>query len=529
MAADEILQAPDERIGGLMASELLAGLPERISHRPLQWAETAPDRLAVVDGEVRWTYTDLAEAVVASRDRLAELGVRPGDRIMLVNENSRALIGLLLGAAEMDVWVAVVSARLSAQEIDTIAEACDPRRMVFTTGASPDAGVHADRYGAERENDPRLGEIAFGPLREQSQPEPVQVEGKDQVATLIFTSGTTGVPKGVMLTHRNMLAVAAMSGGLRSLGPEDTVYGVLPISHVFGLSSMFLGTMYAGGTLLLEARFDPARLANVLEHEGVSVLQGVPAMFQRLLEYLRTQDRELKAPTLRYMSVGGAPLDPAVKTRIEAAFGLKLNNGYGLTEAAPTISQTRLHSRLDNTSTGPVLPLLEYQLKREEGDGEGVGELWVRGPTVMKGYFRRPDATAEVLTGDGWLNTGDLARLDEEGNLYIVGRTKELIIRSGFNVYPPDVEAVLTEHPDVTLCAVMGRAVEGNEEVVAYVQLAPGSSVTGDELRAFAGERLAPYKRPSEVIVVEALPATPTGKILKARLRNLIKQGSVRG
>lgn len=525
MNVNTVLQAPDELINGRPASELLANLPDRISRAALQWAERAPERLALVDGDVEWTYGELGEAIRRVRDRLESLAVRPGDRIMVLNENSRALVALLLGAAELDVWVAVVSARLSAKEVDTIAEAADPRRLFYTTGISPEAAAHADRHGAERHLLPDLGEIAIGPLRDAAEPEPVHPTGKDQVATLIFTSGTTGVPKGVMLTHRNMLTVAAFTGGLRELGADDRVYGVLPISHVFGLSSVFLGTMLHGATLQLEARFEPARLAEALEHQGVTVLQGVPAMFQRLLEYLRVQGRQLRAPSLRYMSVGGAPLDPAVKERVQQAFGLPLNNGYGLTEAAPTISQTRMRGPHDNISTGPVLPLLEYRLKRgdEDAGGEpGVGELWVRGSTVMKGYFRRTEATAEVLTGDGWLNTGDLARLDEQGNLYIVGRTKELIIRSGFNVYPPDVEAVLTEHPDVTLCAVVGRAVEGNEEVVAYVQLAPGSEATAEDIRAFASERLAPYKRPSEVVIMDSLPATPTGKILKARLRQQI-------
>ncbi|MCC5858997.1 MAG: AMP-binding protein [Ectothiorhodospiraceae bacterium] len=522
MTVNTVLRAPDEPINGRPASELLAALPDRISRAALQWAEREPDRPALVDGDVSWSYAELGAAIRGARDLLRSLDVRPGDRIMVLNENSRALIALLLGAAELDVWVAVVSARLSAKEVDTIAGAADPRRLLYTTGVSPEAAAHADRHGAQRRLLPDLGEIAVGLLRERAEPEPVHASGRDQVATLIFTSGTTGVPKGVMLTHRNMLTVAAFTGGLRELGAGDRVYGVLPISHVFGLSSVFLGTLFYGATLQLEARFEPARLAEALEHQGVTVVQGVPAMFQRLLEYLRVQGRELRAPFLRYMSVGGAPLDPAVKERVEQAFGLPLNNGYGLTEAAPTISQTRIHGPHDTISTGPVLPLLEYQLKRDQADAENdpeVGELWVRGPTVMKGYFRRPEATAEVLTADGWLNTGDLARLDGQGNLYIVGRTKELIIRSGFNVYPPDVEAVITEHPDVTLCAVVGRAVEGNEEVVAYVQLVPGSMATATEIRAFASERLAPYKRPSEVVIMDSLPATPTGKILKARLR----------
>ncbi|WP_290635640.1 class I adenylate-forming enzyme family protein [Aquisalimonas sp.] len=521
---------PDEQVRGRWASEILADLPQRISHRPLAWARETPDALAVVDGNTAWTYADLAAAVDEAREHLSGAGVRAGDRIMVLNENCRALVAFILAASEMDVWCAVVSARLSPQEIETIAGSCLPRRLVFTTEGSPDAaGALADRYEATRVDSPRLGEFALSPLRE-AEPEPVEADGAGQVATLIYTSGTTGTPKGVMLTHRNMLTVAALSGGLRGLAQDDRVYGVLPVSHVFGLSSMFLGTLFAGGTLQLSARFDPAALAKALADDGLTVLQGVPAMFQRLLEYLKTEGLALQAPRLRYMSVGGAPLDPAVKARVEEAFNLKLHNGYGLTEAAPTISQTRLDGALDDTSCGPVLPLLGYRLQGTDGQPvpEGaVGELWVHGPTVMKGYYRRPDATAEVIDAEGWLNTGDMARIDDKGNLHIVGRSKELIIRSGFNVYPPDVEAVLTAHPDVTLSAVVGRPVEGNEEVVAYVQLAPGSTATAEDIRAFAGERLAAYKRPSEVVIMEQLPATPTGKILKGKLNDMIQAGDV--
>ena len=524
-------QMPDAPVRGRWASDIVTELPRRISHAALVWAERTPSAIAVVDGDVVWSYAELAEAVSEMRQRLEAVGVQPGDRIMVLNENCRALVATILAASEMDVWTAVVSARLSASEIDNIAGSCQPRLMVFTTGGSPDAaGALADSYGAERVSSARLGEIALGPVWDGVQPEPVHEDGAEQVATLIYTSGTTGTPKGVMLTHRNMLFVAAISGGLRDLQAADRVYGVLPISHVFGLSSMFLGTLFAGATLQLSARFDPAAVARALGSDGVTVLQGVPAMFQRLLEYLNTNGLALQAQSLRYMSVGGAPLDPSVKERIEHAFRLKLHNGYGLTESSPTISQTRLTDPLDNTSCGPVLPLLAYRLQGDDGRpvGEGeVGELWVRGPTVMKGYYRRPEATAEVIDDQGWLNTGDMARIDERGNLFIVGRTKELIIRSGFNVYPPDVEAVLTAHPEVTLSAVVGRPVEGNEEVVAYVQLAPDSTATAADIRAFAAERLAPYKRPSEVVIMDALPATPTGKILKGKLNQMIAAGQV--
>lgn len=517
------MKAPDEDIFGRSASERLAELPERISTRPLRWAEETPDAEAIVDHEVRWTYTDLAREVKAAQQWLVEHGLRPGDRLMVVNENSRALVVLLLAASEMDVWVALINARLAPNEIDTIQDNCQPRRVVFTTSVSPEAAEHAARAGAQTLQHPTLGELAVGPLLD-SEPEPVHASGADQVAAMIYTSGTTGTPKGVMLTHRGCLYIAAISGGMRNLDRTQRVYGVLPMSHVFGLSSTCLGALYNGACFYPVPRFEPEALIDALANEGISVFQGVPAMYARTLEYLDQHGLELKAPKLIYTSMGGAPLDLDLKRRTEKVFGTTLHNGYGLTEASPTVSQTRIGEHHETVTVGRVLPLLEYKLLDAEGAevplGE-VGELWVRGPNLMKGYYRNPEATQEALSEDGWLNTGDMARLDEALNLYIVGRSKELIIRSGFNVYPPDVEAVLNEHPKVTLSAVVGRTVPNNEEVVAFVQPVPGSGLTAEELMAFAKERLSGYKRPSEIVLMETLPATSTGKILKNRLKDM--------
>ena len=349
---------------------------------------------------------------------------------------------------------------------------------------------------------------------------------------MIYTSGTTGTPKGVMLTHRGILYIASISGGMRHLSEGQRVYGVLPMSHVFGLSSVCMGSLYNGACLYTVPRFDAVQLLATLKEERITVLQGVPAMYARALEYLKREQRALEAPALIYISAGGSPLDSDTKKRVEAAFGLTLHNGYGLTEASPTISQTRIEDRHQSSTVGRVLPLLEYRLEplgssgTSEKAGDEIGELWVRGPNIMKGYFRQPDATLATLTEDGWLNTGDIAKLDHDDQLYIVGRSKELIIRSGFNIYPPDVEAVINEHPAVTLTAVVGRQVAGNEEVVAFVQCEPGVEVDMAELKAFIAERLAPYKRPTQIVLMDALPSTASGKILKGRLRDLAQQES---
>jgi acyl-CoA synthetase (AMP-forming)/AMP-acid ligase II len=239
---------------------------------------------------------------------------------------------------------------------------------------------------------------------------------------------------------------------------------------------------------------------------------------------------ELPRGRLRRLVVAGAPLDVALKSRIEAEFGLPLSNGYGITECAPAIAGVRAETPRSDDAVGSLITGIEARLVKSGGvavaPGE-VGELHVRGPNVMRGYYRAPEATAAVIDAEGWFNTGDLARFQDD-ILYIVGRTKELIIRSGFNVYPPEVEAVLNEHPAVAQSAVIGRSVLGNEEVVAYVQLLPGSVATPADLMAHATRLLAPYKRPSEIIVLDALPAASTGKVLKHRLAEVARDHQIR-
>ena len=521
------MRAPDEIINGRPASEIIAELPARLHEAVSPWVRDTPDALALVDDQVRWTYRELWAAVESARHWLLTLGLRPGDRLMLVSENGRALPALLLAASRLDVWVAIINARLAPKEIEAIRDNCQPRRTLYTVEVSPEAAKHGERHGATAEDAGPLGTLAVSPLVDV-ETQPVE-RGPDQVAALIYTSGTTGTPKGVMLTHRGILYIARVSGGLRQLTPGKRVYGVLPTAHVFGLSSVCAGALANGACLYAVPRFTAAALVDALAREHIAILQGVPAMYARTLEYLDHHGLALEAPDLEYMSAGGAPLDPDLKRRVERVFGGTLHNGYGLTETSPTVSQTRVGEYPDSTTVGQVLPGLEYRLlepatETEAAPGE-VGELWIRGPTVMKGYFRNEEATRAVLHSDGWLDTGDLARLDERGQLYIVGRSKELIIRSGFNVYPPDVEAVINEHPQVTLSAVVGRQVPGNEEVVAYVQRAPGSTLTVAELAAYAAERLAAYKRPSEIVFLDELPATSTGKILKGELRERAAEG----
>ncbi|HUB64836.1 MAG TPA: AMP-binding protein [Methylocella sp.] len=501
--------------------EILAQLPERISDAVRPWAERSPDHPALLDSGGTWTYGQLAAAIAATRGWLTDQGLRAGDRLMVVNENCRALVAIWLAAAELEAWPVVVSARLSDREIDEIRDHCGARRIIYTSAASASAKAHAARHGAAGLNPEWLGPIHLGPLNDTTVPEPVEASGADRVATLIYTSGTTGRPKGVMLTHRNLLFIARISGIIRSLGPEDHLYGILPIAHIVGMSVVVLGTLLHGATLHIESRFNPAAALTALARDRLTIMLGTPAMFALITEYAKMKGlTSLEAPALRIISASGAPLDPAIKAATERLFGLPLHNGYGISECSPTIAQTRVEQPRADCSVGPVLPGIEVKVMGLDGPeanlGE-VGELWVRGPNVMKGYYHAPEETAAVIDKEGWFNTHDLVRF-EQANLFVVGRTKELIIRFGFNVYPPEIEAVLNAHPEVTQAAVIGRPTNGEEEVVAFVQPAAGSAVTAGELADYAAQRLAPYKRPSRIFLLPALPASSTGKVLKSQL-----------
>jgi acyl-CoA synthetase (AMP-forming)/AMP-acid ligase II len=486
-------------------------------------AARAPHDEALREEDHAWTFADVENATAEVARKLSAGGVRPGDRVLVISENCAALVALLFGIARLDAWPVLVNARLSAREIDAIRDHCEPRRIVYLTNVSADARTHASRHGsAELLSIPNMGDVQIGPLAMACAPEIAVEDPATQVAALLYTTGTTGNPNGVMLTHRNLLFIAKVSSTLRKLGPGDRVYGVLPISHVYGLASVCLGTLFAGACLQLEPRYSPQAMARALAQSGITVAQGVPAMYVKLLDHLRASGQSVNASQLRFLYAGGSPLDPTLKAEVERQLGLTLHNGYGLTEASPTVTQTRLEAPRNDCSVGTVLPGVAIRLVDAQGrdapQGE-PGELWVRGPNVMRGYFRNAELTAQAIDADGWLNTGDMARQEADGALFIVGRTKELIIRSGFNVHPAEVESVLNAHPAVTHSAVVGRAVAGNEEVVAFVELVPGGTLGVDELARFAAQHLAPYKRPAEIVILPQLPVSATGKILKHQLR----------
>ena len=494
---------------------------ERVAH----WADTRPDTIAVTEPGRTLTYAEFDAAVDQAVILLIGQGLGPGDRLLVICENSLAAAVAILAAQRIRAWPVPVNARLTGTEIERIAAHARPKLVVVTDGVSVEAKAHATQFGADR---PFLDlGASLGTMPEPGKPEPVTDDPAQDVAALIYTTGTTGTPKGVMLTHDNLVVTAATISAIRDAQPDEHVYCPLPIAHIFGLGAVLGAALHTGYRVDFIPRFDTAETLRAFAEDGVTAFSGVPAMYAALVALGEAQGG-ITAPRLRFLSSGGAPLDPGLKARVEAMFGLNLGNGYGLTESAPLGAVTPLGAPSADTSVGPPMRGVDVRIAGADGTerpvGE-IGELWMRGRHVMRGYYKSPDQTAETITAEGWLRTGDLARRDERGWLYIAGRLKELIIRSGFNVYPPEIEGVLTKHPAIALAAVVGReAADGNEDVIAFLQLKPGRGVELPELRALAEAELAPYKRPSEYHVRQSLPAAATGKVLKHKLLDLLEE-----
>jgi long-chain acyl-CoA synthetase len=342
----------------------------------------------------------------------------------------------------------------------------------------------------------------------------------DHLVVLMFTSGTAGSPRAAMLTHRNLLANQRQAlAAAGTVTADDVVYGVLPLSHIYGLNVTLGLTLAAGGTLLLVQRFDPATAIESIQARNVTAVPGVPSMWSAFAQF---DDAPADAfATVRRGSSGAARLPVRVAERIRDRFGLELSEGYGLTEASPIVSTSSgLTARFG--SVGRVVDGVELRVVDDQGVDVLVGdagEVWVRGDNVFVGYLDDPEATARVLTPDGWLRTGDVAILDEDGYLYLVDRAKDLIIVSGFNVFPAEVEDVLAAHPGVAEVGVVGVPHPYTGEAVkAYVVLEPGAELDEDGLVDHAHDHLARYKCPTKVVFVDQLPKNATGKLVRRHL-----------
>jgi long-chain acyl-CoA synthetase len=371
----------------------------------------------------------------------------------------------------------------------------------------------------------QIGEIAGGiPIDDlvAHAPAPVVDRQPDDLAVLIFTSGTAGSPKAAMPTHGNLISnleqCQAHPG--RSQGPDDVVFGVLPLFHIFGLNVVLGLSFVAGATVLLVERFDPQSAVESIVNHGVTVVSGAPTMWAALAALPGTRPGDLA--TVRLATSGAAKLDPQVQRAIAERFGVGIVEGYGLTEAAPVVT-SGTGTAAPEGSIGVPLPGLHVRLVDADGQDSLVGdagELWVQGPNVFAGYWNDPEATTAALTADGWLRTGDVAIVDDAGFLFLVDRVKDLIIVSGFNVYPAEVEDVIADHPAVGEVAVIGVPhPHSGEAVKAYVVVRAGSSVEEDDIIHHCEAHLARYKCPQKVMFVAEIPHSTTGKVLRKDLR----------
>ena len=342
-------------------------------------------------------------------------------------------------------------------------------------------------------------------------------------AVILYTSGTTGRPKGAELTHFNLFMCCEVGATrLVDIREDDVALAVLPLFHSFGQSNVMNMTVYAGGTLTLVPRFEPDKVLEVIQRDRVTTFAGVPTMYFALLNHPRAGDYD--TASLRLCISGGAAMPGEVMIAFEQRFGVTVLEGYGLSETSPTASFNRSSEERKFLSVGQPVWGVEMRIFDEQDNElppgrENVGEIVIRGHNVMKGYFKKPEATAETIRS-GWFHSGDMGYVDEDGYFFIVDRKKELIIRGGFNVYPREIEEVLYGHPGVAAAAVIGVPDDRlGEEVKAVVQLKAGESASAEELIGYCKERVAAYKYPRSVQLVDQLPIGPTGKILKKELK----------
>ncbi|WP_109507791.1 long-chain-fatty-acid--CoA ligase [Nocardioides speluncae] len=503
-------------------------------------ASKYPTRDAVVLGDTRLNYAQLSGAANQVANLLVDSGIRPGDKVALSCPNLPYFPIVYYGILKAGAVVVPLNVLLKGREV-AYHLADSEAKAYFCFQGTPELPIGAEGYAGFQETDGC--EHFFVITADPAAPSPIEgtttlgagMAGKaptfetaatddGDTAVILYTSGTTGQAKGAELSHANMHG-NALSGeplfGANESRP-DTYLCVLPLFHSFGQTVIQNGAFAYGGTVVLLPRFEAAPALGLMQKEKVTFFGGVPTMYWGLLGALDDSvDVAAIRDNLRIAVAGGSALPVEVHKDFEAKFGVTILEGYGLSETSPVASFAPRGEEVRVGSIGVPIAGVEMKLIKDDwSDTESgeIGEIAIKGYNVMKGYYNRPDATAAVIK-DGWFRTGDLARKDDDGFYYIVDRSKDMIIRGGFNVYPREIEEVLMTHPDVSLAAVSGVPHESHgEEIKAFVIRNADAGVTEDELVAWGKEQMAAYKYPRIVAFVDALPMTATGKILKREL-----------
>jgi long-chain acyl-CoA synthetase len=457
--------------------------------------------VAIKLDDLELTYDRLDDAVARTAGLLQAKGVEPGDRVAVMLPNVPYFPVAYYGALRAGAVVVPLNPLLKEREVAFHLGDSGAKVLIAWHHSANAAHAGAEQAGA----DCVLVEPgALEALAARCEPVTRSVpRAASDTAVILYTSGTTGTPKGAQLTHANLIRNMEVMRALFGLRETDVTLGALPFFHAFGQTCALNATLAAGGTLTLLPRFDAAKALNIFERDAVTVFEGVPTMFTALLHELG------EGSSLRVCVSGGAAMPVEVLHAFERRFGCTVLEGYGLSETSPVASFNRPDRERKAGSIGLPVDGVEMRLLDD-------GEIAIRGHNVMKGYWNKPEATADVLSGDGWFRTGDIGRVDDDGYFYVIDRKKELVIRGGYNVYPREIEEVLYEHPAVREAAVIGvpHASLG-EEVGAAISLKAGVTVSPDELRAFVKARVAAYKYPRVVWLLDELPKGPTGKILK--------------
>ena len=469
-------------------------------------------RIALIDGEDELSYDDLRRRVAATRAVLNERGIGPDSRVAVLAGTEPHFIVGALAVLGLGGSVAPVNPTSPPIELGRKLSAVSPALML-TGDAGRWALDHTDELSV-----PMVDLATIDPSIDVDSAPPIVDRDDDDLAFLMLTSGVSSDAKVAMLSHGNLLWAqsALIDHPALAINHDDVALGVLPFAHIYGLNSVLLPSLRIGATVVLQRRFDAALSLELIRRHGVTLLGGAPPMWQRWAEIDGPDDA---LASVRFAGSGAAALPAEVFTAIRDRYGVEVAEGYGLTETSPTVTMSGLGG-IRPTSVGQPADGVEVVLAEEDGtpvDVGDVGEIVVRSPGVFKGYLDAPDLTDAVLTEDGWFWTGDVGVFDDDGYLYIVDRIKDVIIVSGFNVYPSEVESALMEHPGVNGAVVVGTPHgETGEAVVAHIS----GQVDVDEIETFMRTRLSRYKCPTEYHLVDELPVAPTGKLIRRELRS---------
>ena len=492
-------------------------------------ARANPQKTALILGEHEMSYAELRGAAKKFANGLVSLGVRKGDKVALMAPNVPQWVVAYYGILYTGATVVPMNVLLKSGEVAYYLDDSDATALIVWENFLGEAKKGFDEVPgcsdlvvieAPGGSEAPEGALGFDAMLAGNTAEfdPVQT-GSEDTAVILYTSGTTGRPKGSELTHANMWMNAMVtSERLFGLSEDDVILGTLPLFHVFGQTCALNATIFKGATIALMPRFEPGAALKTIQEARVTLFYGVPTMYQYLLRFPGREHYDTSS--LRLGVSGGAAMPVEVLRAFEEGFGVVILEGYGLSETSPVVCFNHLDARRVGSIGHPVWGIEMKAVDAEDNEvarGE-PGEIVVRGHALMKGYYKKPEATEKAMK-NGWFHTGDIAKVDEDGFVFVVDRVKDLIIRGGYNVYPREVEEVLYEHAGIAECAVIGVPHEElGEEVRAVVALKDGESATEAEIISFLKERVAAYKYPRSVMFVDELPKTATGKILKREL-----------